>query len=96
MVEGILYRLRAGIAWRDLPECFGPWQTVHSWHRRMATDGTWEVALERLLAQADTDGLVDWSVSVDSTINRAHQHATNITRHTGGFVELQQSPDRAR
>lgn len=95
IIEGIIYRLRAGIPWRDLPECFGPWQTVHRWHHRMAADGTWDVVLERLLAQADADGLVDWSVSVDATINRAHQHATNITRHTGGWVELQQSPDRA-
>lgn len=95
IIEGIIYRLRAGIPWRDLPECFGSWQTVHRWHHRMATDGTWDVVLERLLAQADAEGLVDWSVSVDATINRAHQHATNITRHTGGSVELQQSPDRA-
>jgi len=48
------------------------------------------VILTRLLAQADAEGKIDWSVSVDSTINRAHQYATNITRHTGGWVELQQ------
>lgn len=94
IIEGIIYRLRAGIPWRGLPECFGPWQTVHRWHHWMSTDGTWDVVLERLIAQADSDGLMDWSVSVDATINRAHQHATNITRHTGGWVELQQSPDR--
>ena len=33
-----------------------------------------------LLAQADAAGLIDWNVSVDSTINRAHQHATNLPR----------------
>lgn len=58
-IEGIIYRLRAGIPWRDLPECFDPWQTVHRWHHRMATDGAWDVALERLLARADAEGLVD-------------------------------------
>ena len=31
MVEGIIYRYRCGIAWRDLPEVFGPWQTVWQW-----------------------------------------------------------------
>ncbi len=36
MVEGIVDRYRTGIAWRDLPEVFGPWQTVWKWHRRMA------------------------------------------------------------
>jgi len=93
--EGIIYRYRCGIAWRDLPSGFGPWQTVWTWHRRLAGDGTWDVVLERLTAVADADGLIDWSVSVDSTIARAHQHATNITRVTGGWTELQGSADRA-
>ena len=93
MVEGIVYRYRTGIPWRDLPPAFGPWQTVWTWHHRMAGDGTWDQVLERLLARADAAGAVDWSVSVDSTIERAHQHATTVTRITGGFVELQESGD---
>src|SRR4051812_31203583 len=84
MVEGILYRYRCGIAWRDLPSVFGPWQTVWTWHRRLAGDGTWDLVLGRLTAVADAAGVVDWSVSVDSTIARAHQHATNVRRLTGG------------
>src|SRR5690348_5916166 len=51
----------------DLPEVFGPWQTVWTWHRRMATDGTWDEVLAKLTAAADAAGLVDWSLSVDST-----------------------------
>ena len=42
VVEGIIYRYRTGIAWRDPPSCFGPWQTVWTWHRRLAHDGTWD------------------------------------------------------
>jgi transposase len=95
MVEGIIYRYRCGIAWRDLPEVFGPWQTVWTWHRRMAADGTWDTVLAALTAQADAAGLVDWSLSADSTIARAHQHATNVTRHTGGWIELHESGSRA-
>lgn len=95
MVEGIIYRYRCGIAWRDLPEVFGPWQTVWRWHRRMAGDGAWDEVQQRLHALADREGLIDWSVSVDSTIARAHQHATNVTRLKKGFVELQESADRA-
>jgi len=41
MVEGIIYRHRAGIAWRDLPGTFGPWQMVWAWHRRLAGEGAW-------------------------------------------------------
>ena len=95
MVEGIIYRYRCGIPWRDVPEVFGPWQTVWRWHRRMAADGTWDRVLARLHQAADATGRVDWRVSIDSTIARAHQHATNITRVEGGFVELQESGCRA-
>lgn len=98
VVEGIIYRYRCGIAWRDLPEAFGPWKTVWKRHRRFAQDGTWQRVLDVLLSEADTRGLIDWDVAVDSTVNRAHQHASSITRpqeHTGGFTELQEVGLRA-
>ncbi|WP_425432320.1 IS5 family transposase [Haloechinothrix alba] len=95
MVEAIIYRYRTGIAWRDLPEVFGPWQTVWTWHRRLAAEGTWDAVLSELTAAADAAGLVDWSVSVDSTIARAHQHAANVTRRTGGWIELHAADHRA-
>ena len=53
MVEGIAYRYRTGVAWRDLPAAFGPWQTVWTWHHRLAAEGTWDLVLDRLLAEAD-------------------------------------------
>jgi transposase len=95
VVEGIVYRYRCGIAWRDLPEVFGPWQTVWKRHKRFSADGTWDAIHAQLVAQADAVGEVDWAVSVDSTINRAHQHATTLARHTGGPVESQESGRRA-
>ena len=96
VVEGIIYRYRTGIAWRDLPAEFGPWQTVWKRHRRYAVDGTWDRVLMQILAEADAAGDIDWDVSVDATINRAHQHGTNLPRpdqDTGGSVELQESAD---
>ena len=95
VAEGIIYRYRCGIAWRDVPEVFGPWQTIWTWHRRMREDRTRDVVLARLLSAAEDAGVIDWAVAVDSTIARAHQHATNVARHTGGWVELQPSPRRA-
>jgi len=98
VVEAIAYRYRTGIPGRDLPrEQFGPWQTVWKRHRRYAADGTWDRVLARLLAEADAASQVDWTVSVDATITRAHQHATNTARpdqDTGGTVESQESADR--
>lgn len=98
VVEGIVYRYRTGIAWRDLPEWFGPWQTVWKRHHRFATDGTWDKLLAILQSEADAAGRVRWDVSVDSSIVRAHQHSATARRadvedaappgeHTGGRVE---------
>ena len=95
MVEGIVYRYRTGILWRDLPrEVYGPWQTVWKRHARFTEDGTWDRIWTALLAEADANGEIDWEVAVDATINRAHQHATNTRRpeqDTGGSSELQGS-----
>lgn len=95
MLEGIIYRYRCGIAWRDLPGVFGPWQTVRTWHHPLATESMWDTSAQSLIAQADAEGLVGWSVPVDSTIARAHQHATKTTRLTGRWVESHECLTRA-
>ncbi|AYG78137.1 hypothetical protein DWB77_06681 [Streptomyces hundungensis] len=75
MIDGILHRVRTGVQWRDLPERFGPWKTVYERHRMWSADGTWERLLQQVQAEADAVGEIDWDISVDSTIVRAHQHA---------------------
>ncbi len=93
VVNGVLYRIRTGVQWRDLPERYGPWKTVHERHRRWSADGTWEMLLRRVQAEADAAGEIDWDVSVDSTSVRAHHHAAGA-RHApppvlkGGFGRL--------
>ena len=94
LVEGAIYRLRTGIAWRDLPQEFGPWQTVWKRHHRFSIDGTWDKVLIALQVEADATGEIDWRISVDSTIARVHQHGATAARrqlkptsHTGGSVE---------
>lgn len=89
VLDGIIYRYRTGVAWRDLPAEFGAWQTVWKRHQQYARAGIWDEALTALVARADAAGEVDWAVSVDSTVSRAHQHATNTTRLAGGSAELQ-------
>jgi len=88
VVEAIIWRYRVGAPWRDLPAEFGPWQTAWKRHRRFSEDGTWDKIHAELLRDADEGDGIDWQVSVDSTINRAHQHATNLPRSTGGPLEL--------
>ncbi len=93
-VEGAIYRLRTGVAWRDLPAEFGPWQTVWKRHYRFSRDGTWDRILLALQVEADAKGEIDWRLSVDSTVARVHQHGASAARsqlmptsHTGGTIE---------
>jgi len=53
VVEGIVYRLRAQVPWRELPAEFGPWQTVWKRHRRFCADGTLVQILGCLQREAD-------------------------------------------
>ncbi|WP_079149900.1 IS5 family transposase [Streptomyces agglomeratus] len=81
VINGILFRQRTGLPWRDLPSRFGKWKTVHDRHRRWSADGTWERILRAVQADADAEARIDWSVvSVDSTVCRAHQHAAGARR----------------
>jgi transposase len=96
LVEGAIYRYRTGVAWRDLPAEFGPWQTGWKRHHRFSKDGTWDRVLTMLQVTADAAGEIDWRVSVDSTIARVHQHGASVARsvltatsHTGGTTESQ-------
>lgn len=80
VINGVLYRVRTGVQWRDLPERFGPWETVYKRHRRWSADGTWKMLLSKLQAAEDAAGRIDWDVSVDSTVVRAHQHAAGARK----------------
>lgn len=80
MIEDIVYRLRTGIPWRDLPAEFGPWQKVWKRHKRFWGDGTWNKVLTQLLAEADAVGDINWQVSVDSTVVRVHQHGATTRK----------------
>ena len=69
-VEAVLYRYRAGIPWRDLPERFGAWKKVHTRFGRWAKGGVWERVLEHLAGEADNEHAM-----IDGTIVRARQHS---------------------
>lgn len=79
----MLWRLRTGAPWRDLPDRFGPWQTIYERFARWEADGTWARLLEHVQVRDDAVGRVEWTVSVDSTINRAHQHAVGARKKKG-------------
>ncbi len=88
MVEGIIYRFGCCVAWRDVPAEFGPGQRLWKRHHRYSGDGTWDHVTVALLTEANSAGIVDWAVNVDSKIIRAHQHAAALARDTRGKIEL--------
>ena len=69
-VEAVLYRYRAGIPWRDLPERFGDFRVVHTRFSRWSKTGVWKRVFQDLANEADNEYAM-----IDSTIVRAHQHS---------------------
>ncbi len=63
-----------------MPDELGPFQTAHKRLIRWAVDGTWERILASVLAAADADDDIDWTVSVDSTVVRVRQHAAGALK----------------
>jgi transposase len=76
-VEAVLYRYRAGIPWRDLPERFGGWKNIHRRFSRWAKSGVWERIFRRRAEDADNEYAM-----IDSTIVRAHQHSAGARKKT--------------
>ena len=74
-VEAVIYRYRAGIPWRDLPERFGCGIKVQTRFSRWAKAGVWERLFQHLAAEADNEYAM-----IDSTIVRAHQHSAGAPK----------------
>jgi transposase len=91
VVNAVLWRTRAGAAWRDVPAEYGNWKTIYNRHYRWAVEGVWADILDELRRGCDELEGPDWTVAVDGTVVRAHQHAAGARHaspaHTGGSVE---------
>lgn len=94
VLNGIVWKFRTGAPWRDVPERYGPWTSLHTRFRRWAADGTFDRILRAAQAKADAAGDIDWTVSVDSTIVRAHQHAAGA-RKGGAEARPSAGPEAA-
>ncbi len=93
VLDGVFWIARPGAAWRDLPEEFGKWGSVYRQFRRWSVAGVWDAMLEALNAASVAPSSVQM---IDSTIIRAHQHASDakmgLIRRVLGAREVARRP----
>lgn len=78
-INALLWMARSGCRWRDLPERFGHYQTVKRRYYRWIEQGV----VDKLFAQLSVEADLEW-LMIDSTVIRAHQHATGARKVKGG------------
>ena len=84
VLNAMFWVLRTGVPWRDLPERYGPWQTVYDRFNRWRKDGTWDRMLERLQIRLDENGQIDWDLwCIDGTSIRAQRSAAGARKKGG-------------
>ncbi len=81
MLNGILWSLRTGAPWRDLPERFGPWQTVYDHFSQWRRQGVYDRILEALQIRLDRQGKIDWELwCIDGSCVRAARAAAGASK----------------
>lgn len=76
VLNGILWILRSGAPWRDLPERYGPWQTVYHRFNTWRSKGVFDQILEALQIRLDAEGRIDWDLwCIDGTSIRGSRAA---------------------
>jgi transposase len=84
LVQGILWRLHSGAPWRDIPERYGPWQTIYNRFNRWRQDGTWDKILAHLLDQLDQAGRISRALwLIDASVIRATRAAAGAGKKDG-------------
>lgn len=78
ILNGMVWIARSGAPWRDLPERYGPWETVYSRFRKWIEDGILDNIFRILSLDAEFEEL-----SMDASIVQAHQHSAGAKK--GGF-----------
>ena len=89
MLNGMLWILRTGAPWRDLPERYGPWKTVYHYFAKWRADGTFDRVLEALQIRLDRDGQIDWDLwCIDGSSVRAARAAAGAAKKAASVTPL--------
>lgn len=89
VLGGMLWILRAGAPWRDMPERYGKWQSVYARFPRWTRDGTIDRVLKAMRIRLDAQGKIDWDPwCIDGTSVRASRAAAGASKeHAKGSVK---------
>lgn len=81
VLNGMIWILRTGAPWRDLPERYGPWRTVYDRFNLWSRDGTFDRVVSRLQAQLDAQKRIDWELfCIDGSVVRASRAAAGARK----------------
>jgi len=84
MLNGMLWIVRTGAPWRDLPERYGPWETVYARFNTWSREGTFDRILSRLQIDLDSAGAIDWELfCIDGSTVRASRAAAGAQEKRG-------------
>jgi transposase len=87
LLNGIVWRLRTGAQWRDIPKRYGPWTTIYERFRRWVRDGIWDRILVALQLKLDEQGEIDWQQwALDGTSIRASRAAAGARKKGGQWA----------
>jgi transposase len=92
VIDGVVWRLKTGAPWRDIPERYGPWQTCWDRFTRWERDGTWVRLLQTLQAHADAEGDIDW----DGAASWTKQHLPGLSALDSSHIKAHRSATGAR
>jgi len=91
MLNGLMWVLSTGAPWRDLPERFGPWETVYGYFRKWRGTGVFDAILNALHLHLDREGKIDWDLwCIDGTSIRATRAAAGASKKLGRQTLLEE------
>jgi transposase len=81
MLNGVLWILSTGAQWRDLPDRFGPWETVYGYFGKWRASGVFDSILDALHRRLDQGGKIDWDLwCIDGTSIRGSRSAAGASK----------------
>lgn len=95
VLNGIFWILHTGAPWRDLPERFGPWQTIYHHFARWRREGVFARIVEALQIKLDRKGLIDWDLwCIDGSNVRASRAAAGADKKVSPAIRKNPSTTR--